>query len=296
LKRHRAHCQVPWRHSIVAPQRQQLSASSPWTLRHTADVRRVALAGILVSLVAAAAAPAADLRLRIIFPEGLTVRQMADQVAHVRLIAKRKYGVTPVLTGTAYAKAAATTSPPAAFRAADRRHSIEGFLFPSGYEFGVSSRPVDLIRLQLDEFAREWKKVKPGARKPYDVLVVASMVERETVAPEARRLVSAVIWNRLRKGMPLGIDATLRYGLGIPGTRPITAAQQRNQTPYNTNVHTGLPPTPIGNPGLPSLVAAAHPAAVDYLYYVRKPDGRHHYFTADEADFCAHAEQYGYHC
>jgi uncharacterized YceG family protein len=259
-------------------------------------VRRVALAGILVSLVAAAAAPAADLRLRIIFPEGLTVRQMADQVAHVRLIAKRKYGVTPVLTGTAYAKAAATTSPPPAFRAADRRHSIEGFLFPSGYEFGVSSRPVDLIRLQLNEFERQWRKVKPGARKPYDVLVVASMIERETAAPEERKLVSAVIWNRLRQGMPLGIDATLRYGLGIPGNRPITAAQQRNQTPYNTNVHRGLPPTPIGNPGLPSLVAAAHPAAVDYLYYVRKPDGRHHYFTASEADFCAHAQEYGYRC
>jgi UPF0755 protein len=259
-------------------------------------VRRAVLAGVLVSLLAAAVAPAADLKLRIIFPEGLTVRQMADQVAHVRLIAKRKYGVWPALTGAAYAKAAATTSPPAAFRAADRRHSIEGFLFPSGYEFGLSSRPVDLIRLQLDQFERAWKQVRPGARKRYDVLIVASMVERETAVPEERKLVSAVIWNRLKKGMPLGIDATLRYGLGIPGTRPITAAEQRNQTPYNTNVHTGLPPTPIANPGLPSMIAAAHPAAVDYLYYVRKPDGKHHYFTADEADFCAHAEQYGYHC
>jgi UPF0755 protein len=259
-------------------------------------VRRLVLAGVLVSLAAAAVAPAADVRLRIIFPEGLTVRQMADQVSHVRVIAKRKYGVAPALTGKGYATAAATTSPPRAFRAADRRHSIEGFLFPAGYEFGVASRPGDLIRLQLAEFARRWKQVKAGGRDGYAVVTVASMIERETVAPEERRLVSAVIWNRLAKKMPLGIDATLRYGLGIPGTRPITAAQQRSPTPYNTNLHRGLPPTPIGNPGLPSLLAAAHPAAVDYLYYVRKPDRVHHFFTASEAEFCRKAAEYGYHC
>ena len=122
------------------------------------------------------------------------------------------------------------------------------------------------------------------------------MIERETVAPDERKLVSAVIWNRLKKGMPLGINATLRYGLGIQGTRPITADEQRSPTPYNTNIHTGLPPTPIGNPGLPSLRAAAHPAPVDYLYYVRKPDHVHHFFTASEAEFCQKAAEYGYHC
>jgi UPF0755 protein len=95
--------------------------------------------------------------------------------------------------------------------------------------------------------------------------------------------------------MPLGIDATLRYGLGIPGTRPITIEEQQNQTPYNTGIRPGLPPTPIGNPGLPSMQAAAHPAKVDYLFYVRKPDGVHHFFTASEAEFCAKAKEYGYH-
>jgi uncharacterized YceG family protein len=259
-------------------------------------VRRVALACLIVSLVAAAAAPAADVSLRIIFPEGMSVRQMADQVSAVRRIAIRKRHVTPLLTGKAYAAVAATTSPPRAFRAADKRHSIEGFLFPAGYDFGPSTRSIDLIRLQVATFERNWALVHPGSRRPYDVLTVASMIERETVAPEERKLVSAVIWNRLKKGMPLGIDATLRYGLGIQGTRPITAAEQRNPTPYNTNLHTGLPPTPIGNPGLPSLLAAAHPAAVDYLYYVRKPDHVHHFFTASEAEFCEKAQEYGYHC
>ena len=265
-------------------------------LRHTADVRRVALACAVVSLAAATAAPAADVSLRIIFPEGMSVRQMADQVSAVRRIAIRNRHVTPVLTGKAYAAAAATTSPPVAFRAADRRHSIEGFLFPAGYAFGPSTRPIELIRLQLAAFERNWTRVHVGARRPYDVLIVASMIERETVAPEERKLVSAVIWNRLKKGMPLGIDATLRYGLGIQGTRPITVVEQRNPTPYNTNLHKGLPPTPIGNRGLPSLVAAADPANVDYLYYVRKPDHVHHFFTASEAEFCQKAQEYGYHC
>jgi UPF0755 protein len=131
---------------------------------------------------------------------------------------------------------------------------------------------------------------------PYDVLVIASMIERETVAPEERRLVAAVIENRLAKRMPLAIDATLRYGLGIPGTRPLTAAHLRSDSPYNTRRRKGLPPTPIGNPGLASMRAAARPAKVDYLYYVRKPDGIHHFFTADEQEFCERAREYGYGC
>jgi UPF0755 protein len=218
---------------------------------------------------------------------------MADRVAEVRGIAIRKRHVTPVLTGRRYAAAAATTPRPQGF---PRGRKIEGFLFPAGYLFGPSSTANDLIGKQLDAFATAWSTVDLGARKPYDVLIVASMVERETAAPEERKLVSAVIWNRLAKGMPLAIDATLRYGLGIQGTRPITAQELKNQTPYNTGIRPGLPPTPIGNPGQPSMQAAAHPAAVDYLYYVRKPDNLHHFFTASEAEFCQKAKEYGYHC
>jgi uncharacterized YceG family protein len=247
---------------------------------------------MLVALVAAAAAPAADIRLLIIFKEGQTVRQMTDQVSAVRVIAIHKRHVTPVLTGARYGAAAATTRRPAGF---PRGRSIEGFLFPAGYIFGPSTTANGLIHLQLGDFQAKWATVILGTRKPYDVLTVASMVERETAAPEERKLVSAVIWNRLAKGMPLGIDATLRYGLGIQGTRPITAQEQKNQTPYNTGIRPGLPPTPIGNPGLASIQAAAHPAAVDYLYYVRKPHDIHHFFTASEAEFCQKAKEYGYH-
>ena len=80
--------------------------------------------------------------------------------------------------------------------------------------------------------------------------------------------------------MPLEIDATLRYGLDIPPTEPITQQRARHQDPYNTRMHHGLPPTPIANPGLASIQAAAHPAKVDYLYFVRKPDKVHHFFTS----------------
>jgi UPF0755 protein len=253
---------------------------------------RVWVAALLVALVAAAAAPAADVQLKIVFHEGQTVKQMTDQVSAVRLIAIHKRHVTPLLTASRYAAAAATTSRPVGF---PRGRSIEGFLFPDGYVFGPSTTANGLIGLQLEDFAAKWATVDLGTRKPYDVLIVASMIERETAISEERKLVSAVIWNRLAKGMPLGIDATLRYGLGIPGNRPITGAEQRNQTKYNTGIRPGLPPTPIGNPGLPSLQAAAHPAAVDYLYYVRKPNSKHHFFTASEAEFCAKAKEYGYH-
>src|SRR5437764_7690915 len=254
---------------------------------------RLLLASSLVVLAAATAAPAADVRLKIVFPEGWSVRQMADRVSEVRQIAIRKRHVTPVLTGTSYAAAAANTPRPAGF---PRGTKIEGFLFPSAYIFGPSSTASDVIRLQLGAFTAAWSSVTVGARKPYDVLTVASMIERETKAPEERKLVSAVIWNRLAKGMALGIDATLRYGLGIEGTKALTAADFRNQTPYNTSIHKGLPPTPIGNPGLASLRAAARPASVDYLYYVRKPDHVHHFFTGSEQEFCQRAKEYGYRC
>ena len=259
----------------------------------------VAAAALVVGVSSAPAA--APVTLRVSFPEGFTVRRMVDRVAEVRTIAIRKRHVRPVLTGAGYRAAAATTAPPRAFARDNRRKSLEGFLFPSVYSFGPSTTARELISSQLASFGVAWGGVDltvPRRRgvSPYGALTIASMVEREAVAPAERKLIAAVIYNRLGKEMPLGIDATLRYGLGIEGTRPITAAQLKNQTPYNTSIHKGLPPTPIGNPGVASMQAAAHPAAVDYLYYVRKPDGVHHFFTADEAEFCRKAQEYGYHC
>jgi uncharacterized YceG family protein len=215
----------------------------------------------------------------------------------VRKIAKAKRNVTPALSGNAYAAATKAAKVPPAFR--QQAKGIEGFLFPATYDFLRKTPSRKLVRGQLEFFCDNWRKLdlryaRSKNLTPYDVLIIASMIEKEAAVPAERKLVAAVIYNRLHLGMSLGIDATLRYGLGIQGTRAITAKQQRSDSPYNTNRFKGLPPTPIGNPGLASMRAAASPAAVDYLYYVRKPDSKRHYFTADEADFCRTAVEYGY--
>ena len=94
------------------------------------------------------------------------------------------------------------------------------------------------------------------------------------------------------------IDATTRYGLHVPGTKSLTQSELNSDNPYNTRNPriVGLPPTPIANPGLSSIRAAAHPAHVSYLYFVRKPDKRHHFFTADENEFLRKVCEYGFGC
>jgi UPF0755 protein len=261
--------------------------------------RRLALIAALAGLTVPIAGAAQPVTLRIVFPEGWSVRQMADRAAEVRRIAIAKRHVTPVLSGRGYAAAAARATPPRAFRPFLKRRSVEGFLFPALYEFLPSSTAASLIARQIETFEGRWRTVdlrtaKTRGLTPYDVLTIASLVEKETVVPAERALVSAVIANRLARGMPLAIDASIRYGLGVEGTRPLTAAHLRSSSPYNTHRFEGLPPTPITNPGLPSMRAAAKPAAVTYLYYLRKPNTLSHFFTASEEEFCAKALEYGY--
>jgi uncharacterized YceG family protein len=119
----------------------------------------------------------------------------------------------------------------------------------------------------------------------YDVLIIASMIEREAAYPADRAKIAAVIYNRLHANMPLGIDATIQYRVG--SWRVLTARDLRVRGAYNTRTHRGLPPTPISNPGLASLRAAAHPAKVPYLYYVAIPGDskRRHHFSRTFADF-----------
>jgi UPF0755 protein len=238
-------------------------------------------------------------RLRVIFPEGFTVREMADRVAAVRKIAIAKRGVTPRLTKPGYLLASSEAVPPAEFRKDWAGKRIEGFLFPSTYEFSQYTPSAKLVRDQLRAFRRQWRKVdlryaKSKNLTPYDVLVIASMIEEETVVPAERRLVAAVIYNRLRLGMPLGIDATIRYGRNVPGTESLKLSDLESDDPYNTRKRVGLPPTPISNPGLASMRAAANPARVDYLYFVRKGSSNRHFFTASQSEFCQKSLEYGF--
>ena len=235
--------------------------------------------------------------LKIVFPEGFTRKDMARRITAVDKIAKRERRIAPKLSEKTYLAATAKARRMPGF--GTKRYKSEGFLFPATYEFLPRTTSPQLVTKQLDAFQRNWKQVdleyaKSKNLTPYDVLIIASMVERETLAPDERPLVAAVIYNRLHAGMPLGIDATIRYALDIPGTESLHESQLQNPTPYNTRLHTGLPPGPIGNPGLASMQAAAHPAKVDYLYFVRKPDKVHHYFTSSYTDFQNYANAHGF--
>jgi peptidoglycan lytic transglycosylase G len=239
--------------------------------------------------------------LKIIFPEGFTRREMATRIGAVNDIARRRRNINPQLSADAYLKFTASSRIPGKFAEDGKRRPLEGFLFPASYEFEPKTTSRQLINRQLEAFERAWKQVDlayADSRNltPYDVLIIASLVEKEVSEPEERALVSAVIYNRLRAGMNLGIDATTRYGLNVPATEPLRESHLASTNPYNTRnpAILGLPPTPIANPGLASMQAAAHPAAVDYLYFARKPDKRHHFFTNDLDEFNAYLAQHGY--
>jgi UPF0755 protein len=231
--------------------------------------------------------------LRIIFPEGFTRAEMADRITEVNKIAENKRKITTSLSPRNYMRLTGRPTLPDDFPKAKVPHA-EGFLFPATYEFTEDTTAERLIELQLEAFMRAWAKVDADYAESknltaYEVVIIASMVEEEVLVPKERPLVAAVIYNRLRVGLALGIDATIRYGLKIPPTEPIHQSELESDSPYNTRKFLGLPPTPISNPGLASLQAAAHPAEVDYLYFIRKKDCKSHFFTASEEEFLSYS-------
>jgi UPF0755 protein len=244
-------------------------------------------------------APLVAPSLKIIFPEGFTRAQMAQRIRAVDQIAKQKRKITPRLSASAYLKATVSSRKPGEFARDGKSRPLEGFLFPATYDFTGHTTSRRLVERQLQAFQRNWSKVDLSYAKsrnltPYDVLIIASMIEKEVIAPEERALVSAVIYNRLHNSMPLGIDATTRYGFNVPPTESLTNSQLNSLDPYNTRKVPGLTPTPIANPGLASMQAAAHPAKVDYLFFVRKPDKIHHFFTASQTAFDNYRNAHGY--
>jgi UPF0755 protein len=236
--------------------------------------------------------------LRIVFPEGYTREDMAHRITVVRRIAQRKRHKNPRLNARAYLRI--TSRPdlvPAVF--GSKPKNLEGFLFPATYDFLAPTTTRQLVLSQLKAFTTDWNKLDLSYARsknltPYDVLIVASMVEKEALAPDERGKIARVIYNRLHAHMPLGIDATIRYALHVPGTESLRESQLNSDTPYNTRKFAGLPPGPIANPGLASIQAAAHPADGDWLYFVRKPDKVHHFFTASYREFVNYENSHGY--
>jgi uncharacterized YceG family protein len=175
--------------------------------------------------------------------------------------------------------------------------NLEGFLFPDTFELKPNAPVADLVQLQLQDFKKRIKGVDMKYAKSknltvYDVLTIASMIEREAGVPKQRKLVASVIYNRLHEGMPLGIDATIRFATGNY-SQPLTESQLAVDSPYNTRTNTGLPPGPINSPGLDAIEAAAHPAKTKYLFYVNAPNTCNELnFAKTEAEFEADVQKY----
>jgi uncharacterized YceG family protein len=216
----------------------------------------------------------------ITIPEGPSIREEAPKIDKASF------------TGS-YAKVANSPQTLRAIRklgAPKRTRTAEGFMFPATYTL-VEGAPIkNLVAKQLAAFKQNFGRVGMGyARRKnltrYDVLIIASLVEREAQLDRERPLIASVIYNRLRNGTPLGIDATIRYQTGNWQT-PILQSQLDRDTPYNSRLRRGLPPTPIGNPGLKSMQAAAHPARTKYMFFVRKPGkSGAHAFSSTNAQF-----------
>ena len=212
----------------------------------------------------------------LVIPEGFRISQIADRVPSVGI------------SKHAYLQAVRAARAPAGF---GRHVNMEGFMFPATYTIRPHETAATLVSQQLAAFEQNFAQVDMSYARsknltPYDVLKIASMIEREAYVEKDRPLIAAVIYNRLHLHMTLGIDATLLYEYGS-WTHQLTVSELNKPTPYNTRKIPGLPPTPICNPGLASLQAAAHPAHVDYLYYVAQGNGTH-YFTDNYNDFVAH--------
>lgn len=222
--------------------------------------------------------PAAGRTITITVPEGYTIDEVDRLSSEAGLrgdyekAARRARGFNPARYGAGHPK------------------TLEGLLFPKTYELKPGSTVDRLVEQQLAELEDQIKRVEMGFARSknlttYDVLIIASMIEREVQVPEERELVAAVIYNRLSDGEPLAIDATIRYE-DRNYDQPLTESRLAMDTPYNTRTRAGLPPTPIGNPGLEAIEAAANPATVDYRYYVIEPGTcGEHVFTSTEQKF-----------
>jgi UPF0755 protein len=162
--------------------------------------------------------------------------------------------------------------------------NLEGFLFPSTYEYTRHTSCEQIVRRMVQNFRAVWDSIKssavsnpPSNLSPLDTVTLASLVERETPSPAERPLVAGVFFNRLKKDDPMQCDPTVQYALELAGkpVKYVRAPDLRFESPYNTYLHKGLPPGPIANPGEASLRAAFAPAQTDYMYFVANDQGGH---------------------
>ena len=220
---------------------------------------------------------------RFTIPEGYTIERIADKLASEGLIDKAKFlGLADSAEARKWSSAAASVPD-------DERlvHPLEVYLFPETYEMESGSTEADILKRmmaeldrKLDQLPEDWRDIlEERGMTLHELLTVASLIEREVAVAEERPIVASVIYNRLAKGMPLQVDATVLYALG--GTKDRVLEEDLGiDSPYNTYKIPALPPGPIASPSLASILAALEPEDTEYLYYVTKKDGsRTHLFA-----------------
>jgi len=198
------------------------------------------------------------------FPEGFTVWQIAQRLESEGLANASRF----FKLAHAQGKLFKTDFP-------HPGDNLEGYLFPDTYLIPVGAKEESIIRMMLDTFHARVSPLIAGKNVDlHKIVTLASLIEREARVPKDRPLISAVLRNRLARGMRLECDATVLYALGRHKNR-VLYDDLKVDSPYNTYVYPGLPPGPIANPGLASIKAALYPAKVDYLYYTARADGSH---------------------
>lgn len=221
----------------------------------------------------------------VLFVEGLRRSEMAE-------VLEQKTGIP----AADYMKATDPSALGQRLAGTKKPTSLEGFLFPATYPVDPKKPVTDLVNYQLDTYAQRTEGINYAAAKrknltKYDVLIIASLVEREASTEKERRIIAGVIENRLRARMRLDIDATVQYAVGS-WKAELTKDDLAISSPYNTRKYLGLPPGPICNPSEQSIRAAANPIPSKYLYYVSKNDGTDlHYFSTNEAGHIANIKR-----
>ncbi len=214
-------------------------------------------------------------------PEGFTAKQIAQTLAEHKLGDENDLARTFSRDSLTFGQTKSAT--------------LEGYLFPDSYLVPTDAHPEQIARLMTDQFRRELPPDAEALAKRRgltipQVVTLASLVEREAKADDERALMAGVYYNRLERGMPLEVDATIEYT--FPRHKDvITYADLASDSPYNTYKHVGLPPTPIANPGRASLLAAFHPQPSAYLFYVYMGNG-HHAFSRTLAEHNANVARY----
>lgn len=204
-------------------------------------------------------------------PEGWTMFDIANELSRQEICTREDF-------------LAAARNPSPISDLAPQAQTLEGFLFPSTYEFTRHTSCEQIARRMVGDFRAVWETIAPASSPPFldgmtllQVVTLASLVERETPRAEERPLVAGVFYNRLHRGFPLQCDPTVQYALDIAGKpeKNVRAKDLRLDSPYNTYMHRGLPPGPIANPGEASLRAALAPAQTDFMYFVANDHGGH---------------------